>query len=326
MSADAPVIKYWIGKTIAIADVGSKLKAKEVVNGVWSLNQKDPNSVSFEFKVIFGKLDGFVSILIGTVNRSFYFAAFNFTLRDENGDILKTTTHEGPLTGCQYHPELGYGWRIDDFFKPTETKEVSWQFSCNCEVEFEAPSPSNPPIIPRLSTLQQDLMNLLKSSSNADVTFTIKDEKIKAHKSIITARCAHFARMFESGMIESASNEVNIKDIEPAVFMGVLEFLYSGAAPKNLAEIALGLLSLADMYGLDDLKKICEVHLCRNLDEDNFVDALILAEKLSCADLMSSAKSVFPTHVTRLKSSEKLKQLGNSPEALFELLQHLCLE
>ena len=167
----------------------------------------------------------------------------------------------------------------------------------------------------------------MESSKNADVTFLIKGEKIKAHKNIIAARCSYFDNMFESGMMESVTNEVEVKDADPTVFKGLLEFLYSGSAPTNLADIALGLLSLADKYSLEELKKICEDHLCLSLDADNFVDALVVAKRHNCDGLLSRAKSVFPVHVGVLKNSAaKLRQLGESPDALLDLLEHLCIE
>ena len=107
----------------------------------------------------------------------------------------------------------------------------------------------------------------------------------------------------------------------------MLEFLYAGSLPKNIADIAFGLLALADMYGLDDLKKLCEAHLCSVVNADNFVDALVVAKRHNYSNLLARAKSVFPTHVEVLKESkDKFTLLRNNPDALLELLEHLCID
>ena len=140
-------------------------------------------------------------------------------------------------------------------------------------------------------------------------------------------RCPYFASMFRSGMKESVANEVQIKEEKPAVFRGLLEFLYSGSSPKNLAEIAVNLLALADKYGLEDLKKICEVHICANLNAENCVNALVAAKRHNCSVLLSRAKSIFPAHAEVLtKSDEPLRLLRDNPDVLAELLLHLSTD
>ena len=64
--------------------------------------------------------------------------------------------------------------------------------------------------------------------------------------------------MFQSGMQESSSKGIRIDDIAPAVFKELLKFVYSGLAPNDVLDIGVKLLPVADRYGLDVLKNMCE--------------------------------------------------------------------
>jgi len=318
-SVSSPV-KYWTGKTLSITDVGSKFKTKEVVKSTKFCCQDDPQLVTFIFEVMFGEeVDGFVSVYVGPTNKSITLTMDRFTLYDVKGAVLETS--HGVIND---NTDTGEFYGLSKFYSFNSAEAVNWRFSC--EVEYKAVSQAVAPTNSCLSTLQNDFLTLLKSPNNADVTFLVKHNRIKAHRDILAARCAYFASMFKSGMKESVAKEVQIKEEEPAVFQGLLEFLYSGSPPKNLPEIALNLLALADKYGLEDLKKICEVRICANLNAENCVDALVVAKRHHCSDLLLRAKSVFPAHAEVLtKSGKSLRLLGDNPDVLAELLVHLSI-
>jgi len=59
---------------------------------------------------------------------------------------------------------------------------------------------------------------------------------------------------------------------------------------EDFAEIALALLVAADKYGVETLKRKCE--LDAPIDADNVVDALLVAESIDAETLMTCAKIV----------------------------------
>lgn len=315
-------VRFWTTRSLMITNVGSKFKNKEVVSTKFFC-RRDPNLVTFTMDVKFGKeKEGFASVFVGPkgTTKSITMTMHKFILRNEEGSNLSSMEYT--------HPRVCIGqscWGWAEFYKSDETKDVTWRVIC--EVEYEAPSPAIAPSDSCITSLQVDLLNMLKSPNNADITFIVGGERIKAHKDILAARCTYFANMFRSGMKESVADEVEIKEEEPAVFQGLLEFLYSGSAPKNLAEIAINLISLADKYDLEDLKKICEVHVCAQLNAENCVNALVAAKRHNCPDLLSHAKSSFPAYVEALtKAEESFRQLRENPDVLADLLVHLCIQ
>ena len=166
---------------------------------------------------------------------------------------------------------------------------------------------------------QGDMLSLLESSKDADITFLFEDGQIiTAHKVILSARAPYFEKMFDSGMEEATSKEIRVRDVEHNVFRAVLQHLYSGAAPVNLAEIALEVHAAADKYGLDELKELCESCVCDNLRADNVVDVFVFAEERSCVKIRERALVVLRENMDTL-SQESANKLKNNPDLLFQL-------
>ena len=69
------------------------------------------------------------------------------------------------------------------------------------------------------------------------------------HRTILLLRSAYYANMFNSNMVESLNNEVEVPDADPKAFCGLLQFLYSGLPLQNLADIATGLYIISDKHG-----------------------------------------------------------------------------
>ena len=132
-------------------------------------------------------------------------------------------------------------------------------------------------------------------------------------------RCAVFKSMFQSGMEESSSKEVELNDIEPKAFGEYLRFLYTNIPPKYAENSTMALLAFADKYCVDDLRKMCARAINSNLNNNNVIDALFLAEKHGCPTLMKSAKAVFGWNAKALKSTNAWNKLLENP-TMFQYL------
>ena len=152
------------------------------------------------------------------------------------------------------------------------------------------------------------------------MAFLIGEEKIMAHKCILATRCSYFARMFQTKMKETNSNEVEVTDIRPEIFRLLIKYIYSGQEPKCWAEDAMDLLSAADKYGLDELKKMCESFLCCHLSSDNVIELLLLADSHNCSKLMQHATTTFKMYLGDLKNDERWKKLMRNPDLLLKLM------
>ena len=70
----------------------------------------------------------------------------------------------------------------------------------------------------------------------------------------------------------------------------------------------MDLFVVADKYGIDELRDICELNLRAHLNTDNVVDALLLAERHNLQELMAVAKLVFRANKDVLMQSEENRE------------------
>ena len=189
------------------------------------------------------------------------------------------------------------------------------------------PNPiQNLPRTPHLK-VQSDLLRLLEEATNSDVTFVVQGEHIKAHKAILLARSEYFENMFRSDVKENETNKVVVPDMEPQVFRAMLQFVYSGLPPTNLAEIALDLLVAADKYCLDEIKEACSESLCDQITRKNVADVLLVADSINHEELKSRAILVLRGCMHKLTpSGPTMSKLKTNPALMTELLMHFAQE
>ena len=100
----------------------------------------------------------------------------------------------------------------------------------------------------------------------------------------ILARSPVFKAMFQSKMLESTENIVEIEDFDDETVKGMLEYIYTGGT-ESLQENAPELLKIGDKYQLLGLKEDCERAMKRNLSVDNAMEVLILAHTYNSTKL-----------------------------------------
>ncbi|XP_046441445.1 speckle-type POZ protein-like B [Daphnia pulex] len=130
--------------------------------------------------------------------------------------------------------------------------------------------------------------SMFHDQHRCDVQFHFKDGKsIGAHILILSISSPVFSAMFQSGLLESQTREVNIIDTELDIFWQLLDYLYTGSAPKLSDEnIAKLLFEAADKYAVENLKSECLEALQERVRLDNVVNLMVWSD-------FRSIKSVF---------------------------------
>ena len=114
----------------------------------------------------------------------------------------------------------------------------------------------------------------------SDVIINCGEKSFPCHKVILAARSDVFAAMFKhKNMAENMGNKVEITDVDPEALEQLLLFIYADkTSPGDMdVKTASSLLTAADKYNIQPLKKICEQTICENIQVANAAEALMLA-------------------------------------------------
>lgn len=83
-----------------------------------------------------------------------------------------------------------------------------------------------------------------------------KSNSIKVHKAVLIARWPYFRTLISSGMKESQKNQLLIPEPTPWL-KALVEYFYSNSIPEDDTNLCGGLLILARLYDLQQLKEVC---------------------------------------------------------------------
>ncbi|KAF7048715.1 hypothetical protein CFC21_057416 [Triticum aestivum] len=87
---------------------------------------------------------------------------------------------------------------------------------------------------------------------------------------------------------DTMDHRVRMDDIHAHVFRSVLDFIYTDELPEHLGNtttMAWGMLAVADRFGLERMKAMCENILCEHVTAKNVVGTLKLADRHLCQGL-----------------------------------------
>jgi len=169
------------------------------------------------------------------------------------------------------------------------------------------------------SSYVHQMAELVDNDEFSDVVFVLNGEHVHAHKSILAGRCEHFAAMFRCGMRESIEREVEIPNVTKAVFLLLMEYIYTDSVVIDV-EHAVDLYILADLYGLERLRSICVTVVKRNLSTDNAPSILQQASDEECQILKDISMEFVIANFERISKTEGIRSVSH--ELLLEILSN----
>ena len=148
--------------------------------------------------------------------------------------------------------------------------------------------------------LQLQLLSNYKSLFNNkeihDAIITVSGRKFYVHKAILAAHSPVFLAMLKKNSFkENVQKEIEINDTDSDVFQELLRFIYSGEI-KNMNDIVYELLVAADKYIIKELLTKCEQYLYSNLNVDNVINIISLADNYNAINLKKCAINFFIAH------------------------------
>jgi len=140
---------------------------------------------------------------------------------------------------------------------------------------------------PTIKSLEeQRMMDLFMNEEDSDVAFMVEDKTLPAHKEILIQKSQYFANLFNSGMIESRQQVIEIPNCKYHVFQEFLRFLYCGEVELD-TDIASKLFIFAEKHLKDDLSDKCLGFLTDSVNLDNVYTLLDFAHAHDIPQLKS---------------------------------------
>jgi speckle-type POZ protein len=168
------------------------------------------------------------------------------------------------------------------------------------------------------TTIGDDIIALFNDEDTADVTIiTASNERIRAHKLILSIRSVVFKKMLHHSMTESNTNEIHIIDFDGAIIRLFLRFLYHDHLSEDtLIKYNTELYTMACKYQVEGLERLCEYSMCRCMSSSNVMDLLQLSDLHNSLSLRRHALLFLKKY-----SSEVVQQPKFFPK-LLSLLDH----
>jgi len=129
--------------------------------------------------------------------------------------------------------------------------------------------------------------------------------------------------MLLHNMEESTLQKVEPKNFDFDTMYLVLKYMYKGEIEKALLDKhADSIFKAADYYEINDLKKICEKILIRQVTIKNMVDMLVMADMYKAPDLKTATMKLIVHNSKELMKQRDWKQkFGSSSHLVFEILE-----
>ena len=145
------------------------------------------------------------------------------------------------------------------------------------------------------SDIGKHLGKLLETERGADLTISVGGQTFVAHKFVLAMRSPVFGAQLYGPMKEAREQCIAIEGMQPSVFKALLHFIYTDSLPEmddleagDRSELIRHMLVAADRYAMDRLNLMCQSILCDDLNVENVVTILALADQHQC-DMLKDA-------------------------------------
>ena len=179
-------------------------------------------------------------------------------------------------------------------------------------------APKKPTRATSQTHLHDGLESLWRSRSQADVVVNVQDKNIPCHKAVLMAASPYFEAMFNAGMQEAISGEINFKDMDANTFELVLEFIYLGNYNVT-KENGFTMLEAASLLQIQPLFRRCESILSQDINLDTCLQTWRFASLHNSRKLKTCAFKVILNQFEEFSKKDDFMTL--TFDELYEIIQ-----
>lgn len=166
--------------------------------------------------------------------------------------------------------------------------------------------------------LLKGLNQLRQRRELCDVVLCAGENRVSAHRVVLSACSPYFNAMFTGKLLESQTQVIHLKEVDESALHILVDFAYTGKAHVTQENVQL-LLPAANMLQLNRVKEICCHFLIQQLHPSNCLGINKFAEAYSCQSLQKESRKYIQDHFQEVIKHEEFSLLPVSQ--LIELLR-----
>lgn len=166
--------------------------------------------------------------------------------------------------------------------------------------------------------LLKGLNQLRQRRELCDVELCAGENRVSAHRVVLSACSPYFNAMFTGKLLESQKQVIHLKEVDESALHILVDFAYTGKAHVTQENVQL-LLPAANMLQLSRVKEICCQFLSQQLHSSNCLGINKFAEAYSCQSLLKKSRKYIQDHFQEVIQHEEFLLLPVSQ--LVELLR-----
>merc|ERR1719500_1089199 len=142
-----------------------------------------------------------------------------------------------------------------------------------------------------------------------DVTLTVGEHSLAAHRIVLAANIPYFRAMFTHNMVESRQSTIPMSCIDSSALESLVNFAYTGRvsiSTSNVQNLMLG----ASFLQLTRVRDACADFLQTRLTPQNVLGIRTFAESLGSVSLVTQSNKYLQKHFKAVSESEEFCQLG----------------
>jgi hypothetical protein len=214
-----------------------------------------------------------------------------------------------------------------DFFLEHFQIEIKLENSLTPAPSSSAPKVSNlsaKGTVPKqaLSTFSEDIRNIIEDESFKDLTISIGDEDLKAHKIVLAARSPFLAELFRNN---PTLETLNLIDISKETFKIFLDYIYHDKMPEGNDNLTFVYVT-AGKLKIEKLKQFIATKLCSQINAENAPDILLLSNKFDSVELRKRAFEKIQEMFPEKKLDEKFQFEPEKVKKLISLKRSMEME
>jgi len=152
----------------------------------------------------------------------------------------------------------------------------------------------------------------LRDVKYGDWTVIVGNTRIPCHRDVLMKHSPVFAAMMQSNMKECETSSVHIKDFDEKTVTGMLSYMYSGWDNGEMNCIADKLVTIAQKYDIQTLKKSAVAALCVAVDDSSICTKLKFADLNGLDQLLNACVGYLrpPIVMKRIMVTDEWKEMA----------------